>query len=89
MDWAYIKDQRSLLVIVDAGSGWVEAFICRDRSTTTVLEVLRKLFCRYGVPQTLVTDNGAEFKAETIQKWLAAQACRQLWSPLYHPRANG
>ena len=26
MDWVYVKDQGNILVIVDAGSGWIEAF---------------------------------------------------------------
>ena len=26
MEWGYVKDQGNILVIVDAGSGWIEAF---------------------------------------------------------------
>ena len=26
MDWGYVKDQGNMLVTVDAGSGWIEAF---------------------------------------------------------------
>ena len=26
MDWGYVKDQGNILVIVDAGSGWIEVF---------------------------------------------------------------
>ena len=26
MDWGYVKDQCNILVIKDAGSGWIKAF---------------------------------------------------------------
>ena len=33
MDWAYIQEVGNILVIVDTGSGWIEAFICDDWKT--------------------------------------------------------
>ena len=32
MDWGYVKDQGNILVIVDAGSGWIEAFPAVNRT---------------------------------------------------------
>ena len=36
MDWGYVKDQGHILVIVDAGSGWIEAFPAVNRTSETV-----------------------------------------------------
>ena len=33
IDWAYIREVRNILIIVNAGSGWIEAFIGGDRPT--------------------------------------------------------
>ena len=33
MDWGYVKDQGNILVIVDAGSGWIEAFPLGNRTS--------------------------------------------------------
>ena len=57
MAWAYIQEVGNLLIIVDAGSGWIEAFICGDRPTEKVIHCLSAIFGRFGVPHTLVSDN--------------------------------
>ena len=33
MDWCYVKDQGNILVIVDAGSDWIEAFPAGNRTS--------------------------------------------------------
>ena len=35
MDWGYVKDQVNILVIVDAESGWIEAFPAENRTSQT------------------------------------------------------
>ena len=40
IDWAYIKDQGNILIIVDAGTDWIEAFPCTDRSSLNVIKFL-------------------------------------------------
>ena len=27
MDWGYLKEQGNVLVFIDVGSGWIEAFL--------------------------------------------------------------
>ena len=44
MDWGYVKDQRNILVIVDAGSGWIEAFPAGNRTSETVKIYLSQIF---------------------------------------------
>ena len=46
MDWLHEAEHGS---IADAGSGWLEAFLCTDRST------------RFGIPYTIVSDKGKEY----------------------------
>ncbi len=89
MDFGYIKDVGNLLVIVDAASGWIEAFICKDRSSQSVIRCLRTIFCRFGVPEVLVSDNAQEFVSPELNQWVAAQGIRKMESPIYFPRANG
>ena len=36
MDWGYVKNQGNILVIVDAGSVWIEAFPAGNRTSQTV-----------------------------------------------------
>ncbi len=89
IEWLNKPDHGEILVIVDAGSGWIEAFPCTDRSTRTVIRCLRNVFARFGVPFTLVSNNGKEFVSHDFKEWLKCQGCRKVDTPLYSPRSNG
>ena len=89
MDRAHIQEVGNILIIVDAGSGWIEAFICSDRLTEKVIPCLSAVFGRFGVPHTLVSDNVKEFINDKIVTWLQAQGGTKLESPIYNPRSNG
>lgn len=88
MDWADVGFSQ-VLIVVDAGSGWIEAFPTTNRLSSTVIRCLRCIFTRFGVPVCLVSDNGPELVSEEINTWLARQGVRKLESPKYFPRANG
>ena len=89
MDWAYIKEVGELLIIVDAGSGWIEAFVCKNRTSDAVILCLRTVFTRFGVPEVVVSDNAPEFVSAQLNQWLINQGTRKMESPIYFPRANG
>ncbi|PAA88644.1 hypothetical protein BOX15_Mlig029604g3 [Macrostomum lignano] len=89
MDWAYVKGAGNILVIVDSFSGWIEAFPCRDRTADSVIQCLRTVFTRFGVPELVVSDNAPEFTTEVLTSWLRANGAKKLESPTYYPQANG
>ena len=89
MDWGYVKDQGNILKIVDAGSGWIEAFPAGNRTSETVIIYLSQIFARFGIPKTLVSDNGPEFVSEDFKQWCESLGIKKIESPVYHPRANG
>ena len=89
MDWGYVKDQGNILVIVDAGSGWIEAFPAGNRTSQTVKVYLSQIFARFGIPRTLVSDNGPEFVSSDLKQWCELLGIKKMESPIYHPRANG
>ena len=61
MDRGYVKDQGNILVIVDAGSGWIETFSAGSRTSETVKVYLSQIFAWFGIPKLFVSDNGPEF----------------------------
>ena len=75
------------LVVVDAHSRWLE----RMTSTTSekTIEVLQKLFARYGIPAQLVSDNGSQFTSEEFQRFLKRNGIKHITSAPYHPATNG
>ena len=89
MDWGYVKEQGNILVIVDAGSGSIEAFPAGNRTSETLKIYLSQIFARFGIPKTLVSDNGPEFVSGDLKQWCESLGIKKMESPVYHPRANG
>ena len=61
-------------------------------NTTTsakIIEILQKVFARYGVPAQLVSDNGSQFTSEEFQQFLKRNGIRHITSAPYHPATNG
>ena len=89
MDWGYVKDQGNILVIVDAGSGWIEAFPVGNRTSETVKIYLSQIFASFGIPKTIVSDNGPEYVSGDLKQWCESLGIKKMESPVYQPRANG
>ena len=89
MDWGYVKDPGNILVIVDAGSGWIEAFPAGNRTSETVEKYVSQIFARFGIPKTLLSDNGPEFVIGDLKQWCDTLEINKMESSVYHPRANG
>ena len=89
VDFAGPFEKHMWLVVVDAFSKWVEIKPMTTTTTEATVKVLHELFCRFGIPRSLVSDNGPQFASEEF-----AQFCKQLnithiRSTPYHPRTNG
>ena len=89
IDWAYWRGQGNILVVVDSMSGWLEAVLCKDRETSTVINCLRDIFTRFGIPCTIVADKGPEFSSSQFHLWSRRIGSRILHTPEYHPQSNG
>ena len=89
MDHAYLPGTGLLFILVDAYSGWPEVIRVPNREAKTVLQVLRVIFARNGVPKTLVSDNAAEFTDKRLLQWLEKIGCRPMKTPPYSPTSNG
>ena len=50
---------------------------------------LRELFCRYGAPETLVTDNGPQFISDEFKDLMKEFNTHHRRVTPYHPMANG
>ena len=54
-------DNRVLLVVSDYYSNYIEVARLNNLTSRAVIKELKAIFARFGVPDTLVTDNGAQF----------------------------
>ena len=89
LDFAGPLENRMFLVLIDAYSKWIETFPTHGSTSTTVIQHLRTVFARFGLPETIVTDNGSCFTSEEFEGFLKANGIRHVTSAPYHPASNG
>ena len=58
------------------------------RVDKTIIE-LRKIFFTHGLPEQIVTDNGAQFISELFEQFLQENGIKHIQSAPYHPSTNG
>ena len=89
LDFAGPFEGRNILVVIDAHSKWVEATCTPSTSSSAVIDVLRALFARFGLPETIVTDNGTGFVSQEFEEFLRKNRIHHTTSAPYHPASNG
>ncbi|CAM8940723.1 unnamed protein product [Rhodiola kirilowii] len=79
-----------ILVAVDYVSKWVEAKATRCDDAKTVVDFLRtNIFCRYGVPKAIISDQGSHFCNRVMAATLKHYHVHHRTSTAYHPQTNG
>ena len=67
IDFAGLYEDRMFLVAVDAHSKWPEVTIMKSTTTEKTIEALGEMFCRFGSPTQLVSDNGPQLVSLHLQ----------------------
>ena len=80
---------KDLLIVCDAKSAFIAAEYMRSLDSKHIILALRRIFCNFGLPTLLVTDNGRQFVSEEFTLWLKQIGIQHLTSPRYHPASNG
>lgn len=80
---------KMFLVIIDAYSKWLDVKEMRNITTVTTIMALREYFCTWGIPISLVTDNGPSFCSSDFEKFLTEYGVRHIRTAPYHPASNG
>ncbi|XP_060130523.1 uncharacterized protein K02A2.6-like [Zootoca vivipara] len=89
IDFAGPFQGKVFLVIVDAYSKWLEVAMVPSMASAAVIKVLRQLFATHGLPETIVSDNGAAFVSQEFRAFLADNFIRGVTSAPFHPSSNG
>jgi hypothetical protein len=78
-----------LLTVRCTFSKWLEAFLLEDEKATSVVEVLtREVFCRYGPPEGIHSNNGCQFTSRLLKEVGAELGITLTTTPAYNPKSN-
>ena len=78
-----------LHVMVDIHSRFVLLHAIPDKRMETVAQLWRNIFCTFGFPRIIQSDNGAEFVNQVARVLTTAAGIDHRLITPYHPRANG
>ncbi|KXJ07186.1 Uncharacterized protein K02A2.6, partial [Exaiptasia diaphana] len=80
---------QMFLVVVDAYSKYPEVVKMSSTTSTATVKVLREIFSRHGLPETIVSDNGPQLTSEEFQNFCSANGIIHRRSAPYKPSTNG
>lgn len=78
---------KTALVVVDSHTKWIEAVPLNHATSATTINCLRDVF-RFGVPRTLVSDDGTQFTSHEFAMF-ADRNITHLRTAPFHPQSNG
>ena len=74
------------LVIIDAGSKWIEVFSVQSSTAKVTIQHLKPQF---GLPDIIAIDNGPCFVSSEFEDFLTINGIKNWKSSPYHPSSNG
>jgi transposase InsO family protein len=74
---------------VDKFSKWIEAVLVTNQEATTAVKFFKSIVYRYGVPNSIITDNGPNFTSGEFQDFTKNLGIKLKYASVSHPKSNG
>ena len=79
-----------MLVAMDYFIKWTEAVSLKNMTHREVIEFITEhIIHRFGIPQTLITDQGSSFISKEVRAFIESYKIKLLNSSPYYAQANG
>ena len=75
--------------MVDKFTKWIEAKLVKTAESGPVIDFISGVVHRYGVPHSIITDNGTNFTADEVKLWCKNMGIKLDYALVYHPQTNG
>lgn len=84
------KNHKFILVATDYFTKWVEAIALKNVTSRDIIEFVREhIVYRFGIPQTITTDQGTMFTSGEFEAFANEMGIKLLNSSPYYAQANG
>jgi hypothetical protein len=78
-----------LLVAVDKFTKWIEANLIKKLDGSSTIKFFNEIITRYGVPHSIITDNGMNFAKGVFTEYCGKKGIRLDLASVVHPQTNG
>jgi hypothetical protein len=78
-----------LLVAVDKFTKWIEAIPVTNQEAKTVVKFCKGITCCFGVPHSIITDNGTNFSSNEFHEFCEDNGIKLSFALVSHPQTNG
>ncbi|KAM0887075.1 hypothetical protein ACQ4PT_029301 [Festuca glaucescens] len=78
-----------LLVAVDKFTKWIVAVPVTSGDATSAMNFFKLITCRFGVPHSIITDNGSNFTSGEFQDFCEELGIKISYASVAHPQING
>ena len=89
VDYAGPVDGHYFLIIVDAHSKWVDIYSTAGTTSKETIKCLRHTFSQFGLPVSMVTDNGPCFTSQEFKDFITNCGIHHITTAVYKPSTNG
>jgi hypothetical protein len=84
------KGHKFVLLATDYFTKWVEAIPLKKVTSENMVEFVKEhIIYRFGIPQTITTDQGAPFVSSEFREFAESMGIKLLNSSPYYAQANG
>ena len=78
------RGNKYILVCVDYVSKWIKAQACSTNDARVVCKFLKKLFAKFGMPRSIISDGGTHFCKKNMEMLLAIYGVKHKIVTPYH-----
>jgi transposase InsO family protein len=78
-----------MLVAVHKFTKWVEAAPITTQDSTTAINFLKSIVFCFGVPHSIITDNGTNFTSKEFKSYRESMGIKLEFASVAHPKTNG
>lgn len=89
IDFAGPINGKTYLIITDSFSKWPEIYPMLKMDTDHTLQKLRDCFARFGLPNTIISDNGPQLVSDKFEQFCKINGIKHRTSAPFHPATNG
>ena len=83
-----MSQEKTYILIIDLFSHFAVVRQLHGESTKLVLDALKNVFSNFGIPETIISDNGPCYKSQEFNNFCAKFVINHITGASYNHQAN-